>query len=68
LLAARGFDNPEVDDLRHRNAIVYGHKNVRGLDVAVDDTLLVRVLDGLANMMNRSSRREWRVSPRHNNR
>ena len=29
---------------------LHGDQNVRGLDVAVDDAFLVRVLDGLANL------------------
>jgi hypothetical protein len=48
--AFRGLGDAEVDHLRHRHAVVQRHEDVRGLDVAVDDPLLVRVLDGLANL------------------
>jgi hypothetical protein len=40
----------EVDHLRHRHPVVQRNENVRRLDVAMDDPLLVRVLDGLANL------------------
>jgi hypothetical protein len=40
----------EVDDLGHRLAIVKRDQHVRGLDVAVQDALLVRVLHGLAHL------------------
>ena len=49
-LAARGLGDAEVNHLGHRHAVVDGDENVRGLDVAVNDALLVRVLDGLANL------------------
>ena len=39
----------EVDDLGHRPAVVQGDQDVRGLEVAVDDPLLVRVLHRLAD-------------------
>ena len=39
----------EVDHLGHRPVVVHGHQDVRRLDVAVDDPLLVRVLDRLAD-------------------
>ena len=42
--------DPEVDHLRHRHAVVQRDEDVRGLDVAVDDPLLMRVLDGLADL------------------
>jgi hypothetical protein len=46
----RGFGDAEVYDLRNRHTVVDGHQNVRWLDVAVNDTLLVSVLDGLADL------------------
>ena len=49
-LAGRGLGHAKIYDLRHRHAIMVGHQNVRRLDVAVNDPLLVRVLDGLANL------------------
>ena len=39
----------EVDDLRHRLAVVEGDQHVGRLEVAVDDALLMRVLDRLAD-------------------
>ena len=47
---SRGFGDAEVDDLGHRHAVVQGDQDVGGLDVAVDDALLMRVLDGLADL------------------
>jgi hypothetical protein len=46
----RRLGDTEVNDLGHGLAVVHRHEDVRGLDVAVDDALLVRVLDGLANL------------------
>ena len=46
----------EVDHLRHRHAVVQRHKNVRRLDVAVNDALLVRVLNRLAHLDEETSR------------
>ncbi len=39
----------EVDDLRHRLAVIEGDQHVGGLEVAVDDALLMRVLHRLAD-------------------
>jgi hypothetical protein len=39
----------EVDDLGHRLVVVHRHEHVGRFDVAVDDPLLVGVLDGLAD-------------------
>ena len=49
LLAGR-LGDAEVDDLRHRRAVVQRHQDVRRLEVAVDDALLVGVLHGLADL------------------
>ena len=48
----RRLGDAEVDHLRasRRVAVVDGHEDVRRLDVAVNDSLLMRVLDGLANL------------------
>ena len=46
----RGLRDPEVDHLRHRDVVIDRHEDVRRLDVAMDDALLVRVLDGVANL------------------
>ena len=47
-LAGR-LGHPEVDHLRHRPAVVQGDQDVGRLEVAVDDPLLVGVLDRLAD-------------------
>ena len=39
----------EVDHLGHRPVVVLGHQHVRRLDVAVDDPLLMGVLDRLTD-------------------
>ena len=46
---AGGLGHAEVDHLGHRLIVVESDQDVGGLDVAVDDALLVRVLDGLAD-------------------
>ena len=48
--AFRRLGDAEIDHLRHRHAVVQRDEDVRGLDVAVDDALLMRVLDGLADL------------------
>src|SRR3989442_1482153 len=48
-LLLRGLGDAEINHLRHRFAVVQRDENVRGLDVAMDDALLVRVLDRLAD-------------------
>ena len=40
----------EVDHLDDRHAVVQRHQHVRGLEVAVDDALLVGVLHRLADV------------------
>ena len=55
LLADR-LGDAEVDDLHHRLAVVQRDQHVRGLEVAVDDPLLVGVLHRLADVTNSSSR------------
>ena len=49
-LLVGGFGDAEVDHLRHGHAVVQCDQDVRRLDVAVDDALLVGVLDGLADL------------------
>ena len=39
----------EVDDLRDRHVVLERHQDVGGLEVAMDDALLVRVLDRIAH-------------------
>ena len=46
----RSLGNAEVDDLRHRLAVLHRHQHVRGFDVAVDDPFVVGVLDALADL------------------
>src|SRR5580704_14815648 len=41
--------NAEVDDLGNGRSFVHGDQHVRRLEIAMDDTLLMRVLDGLTN-------------------
>ena len=41
--------DPEVDDLGDGPVILDGHQDVRGLEVAVDDALLMGMLDRLAD-------------------
>ena len=48
LLAGR-LGDAEVDDLRHRPAVVEGDQHIGRLEVAMDDPLLVGVLDRLAD-------------------
>jgi hypothetical protein len=40
----------EVDDLRLRQAVAFGDEDVRRLEVAVDEALVVRVLHALADL------------------
>jgi hypothetical protein len=47
--AIDGAGDAEVDDLGGGLAVIDGDEDVGGLDVAVDDAALVRVLDGLAD-------------------
>jgi hypothetical protein len=46
----RRLGDAEVDDLGHSHAVIDGDEDVRGLEVAVDDALLMRVLHGLADL------------------
>ena len=46
---AGGLGDAEVDDLGDGPAVCLGDQDVRGLEVAVDDALLVGVLDGAAD-------------------
>jgi len=45
-----GFSEAEVDDARDRFAIDFNDKDVRGLEVTMDDGFLVRVLDALTGL------------------
>ena len=50
-LEVDGFGQTEVDHLRDRPTIVIGgDQNVGRLDIAMDQTFLMRVLDGLTNV------------------
>ena len=46
----RRLGDAEINHFGHWHEVVQRHEDVRGLDVAMDDPLLVRVLDGLANL------------------
>ena len=48
--ALRRFGDAEINHLRHGHAVVQRDQDVRGLDVAMDDALLMRVLNGVANV------------------
>ena len=48
-LLTDGLGDAEVDDLGHRHAVVQRDQDVGRLEVAVDDPLLMGVLDGLAD-------------------
>src|SRR5215467_1037298 len=45
-----GFGEPEIDYARDRLAIDFNDKDVRGLEVAMDDGLLVSVLNALTGL------------------
>ena len=47
---ARGLGHPEIDDLRDRVAVLAGDEDIRRLDVPVDDPLLMRVVDRMADL------------------
>ena len=49
-LIRRGLGNTEVNHLGHGQTVVPRDENVRRLDVAVNDSFLMRVLDGLADL------------------
>jgi len=49
-VAERGPGDAEINDLGARLAVLFGDEDVRGLEVAVDDAFLMRVLDGLADL------------------
>jgi hypothetical protein len=46
----RRLGDPEVHDLGDRLSSSSATRTLEGLDVAVDDALLVRVLDGVAHV------------------
>jgi hypothetical protein len=48
-LLLRRFRNPEINHLRHRLPVQERHQDVGGLQVPVNDPLLVRVLDRVAH-------------------
>ena len=44
------FGDAEINHLRHRNAVMQGDQNVRRFDVAVNDPLLMGMLDRVAHL------------------
>ena len=48
------FGDTKIDDLRYRLPILDGNENIRGLQVAVNNALLVGVLDGVAKLNKKS--------------
>ena len=68
-LAGSGFGDAEVNHLGHGHAVVDGHEDVRGFDIAVNDAFLVRVLDGLADLDEQiRAASGWRACSRRNSR
>jgi hypothetical protein len=55
-----GLGDAEVDHLGHGHAVVQRDEDVRRLDVAVDDALLVGVLDGVADLDEQLEPLGWR--------
>ena len=49
-IALDGLGHAEINHLGHRLAVLQRHQDVRRLEVAVDDSLLVGVLNGLADL------------------
>jgi len=49
-LPGRGFCDSEIDYLWYGYFIVLSNKDIRRLNVAMNDSLLMRVLDSLANL------------------
>jgi hypothetical protein len=49
-LADRSLGDAEIDHLGYRHTVVQRYEDVRGLDVTVNDALLMRMLDGLADL------------------
>src|ERR1051325_2748508 len=45
----RRLGNPEINHLRDGHAFELGNKNVRGLQVAMNNALLMRMLHGVTN-------------------
>jgi len=48
--SCRRLGNPKVNDLGNHFSVLFRDENVRRLEVAMDDSFLVRVLDGLTNL------------------
>src|SRR5207244_574638 len=49
-LVRGGFGDAKIDDLGHRCAVLFGDENVGRLDVPMDDTLLMGVLNSLTDL------------------
>ena len=49
-LLRRGLGHAEVDHFRHGMVVVLSHEHVGGLDIAMDDALLVGMLHRLADL------------------
>src|SRR5262249_5525960 len=46
----RRLGNAEINHLGHRNTLNFGNQNIRGLQISMDDSLLMRMVDGTANL------------------
>ena len=44
------FGDAEIDHFGHGHPVLHGHQYVRGFEVAMDDALLVGVLDGATDL------------------
>ena len=49
-LVGRRLGDAKINHLGHRHAIIVGHQDVRGFNVAMNDALLMRVLNGLGDV------------------
>ena len=48
--SGRGLRDAEVNDLGDGLSVLFGDENVRGLEVTMNDSFLMRVLNGLTNL------------------
>src|SRR6185369_5646016 len=49
-LLVRGLGNAKINDFGNWFTVLFGDKDVRRLEVAVNDAFLMRVLDGVTNL------------------
>ena len=46
---AKSFRHPKIDDFRNRLSVLQAHQHVRRFEVAVDDALLMCMLDRMTD-------------------